>query len=192
MSVRARRSVLIAGTAVFSALVAAVEYLSLVFPILRISFPPLTYLKFDMAEIPAFLSFLVFGLPVGVTTSLIVPLTIIARGTSNPLGAVIKGLAVLSTVLGYASFARRSKLISGLLGLASRVLAMAVVNGLLLPFLFPQQYYAELGVQLMSALFNAVHSVLTIGGAYIVYMKLPRLMRGRFRNVHVAQSQSSQ
>ena len=97
------KSIAIAGTAIFSALVAAIEYLSLAIPILRISFLPLPYLKFDLAEIPAALSYFVFGLPVGVTTSLLVPLTIIARGTSNPLGAWIKGLAVLSTIIGFAS-----------------------------------------------------------------------------------------
>jgi riboflavin transporter FmnP len=171
---RGRRSLFIAGTAVFSALVAAVEYLSLAFPVLRISFiPPLTYLKFDMAEIPAFLSFFVFGLPVGIATSLIVPLTIIARGTSNPLGAVVKGVAVLSTMLGFAPFAERNRWLAGALGLAFRVLVMGVINGLVLPLLLPQQYYAEYTVQLLSALFNALHAVLTIGGAYIIYWRLP-------------------
>ena len=171
---RTRKSVLIAGTAVFSALVAAVEYLSLVLPILRISFiPPLTYLKFDMAEIPAFLSFFVFGLPVGTTTSLMVPLIIIARGTSNPLGAVVKGLAVLSTMVGFAPFARRSRWLAGVSGLTVRVLAMGAINGLILPFLLPQQYSAELLIQAFSAVFNGLHAVLTIGGAYIVYWKMP-------------------
>ncbi len=169
-----RKSVLIAGTAVFSALVAAVEYLSLVFPILRVSFvPPLTYLKFDMAEIPAFLSFFVYGLPVGTTTSLMVPLIIIARGTTNPLGAVIKGLAVLSTIVGFAPFAQKSKWLAGAAGMTVRVLAMAAINGIILPLLLPQQYSAELVVQALSAVFNALHAVLTIGGAYIIYWRMP-------------------
>jgi len=170
-----RRSVLIAGTAVFSALVAAVEYLSLVFPILRIAFvPPLTYLKFDMAEIPAFLSFFVYGLPVGTTTSLMVPLIIIVRGTTNPLGAVVKGLAVLSTIIGFAPLAQKNKWLAGAAGMTVRVLAMAAINGIVLPLLLPMQYSAELVVQAMSAVFNALHAVLTIGGAYIIYWKMPR------------------
>jgi riboflavin transporter FmnP len=170
-----RKSVLIAGTAVFGALVAAVEYLSLVFPILRISFvPPLTYLKFDMAEIPAFLSFFVYGLPVGTATSLMVPLIIIARGTTNPFGAVVKGLAVFSTMLGFAPLAQKNKWLAGAAGMTVRVLAMAAINGIILPLLLPQQYSAELVVQALSAVFNALHAVLTIGGAYIIYSRMPR------------------
>ena len=169
-----RKSVLIAGTAVFSALVAVVEYLSLVFPILRVSFvPPLIYLKFDMAEIPAFLSFFVYGLPVGTTTSLMVPLIIIARGTTNPLGAVIKGLAVLSTIIGFAPLAQKNKWLAGAAGMTARVLTMAAINGIILPLLLPQQYSAELVVQALSAVFNALHAVLTIGGAYIIYWRMP-------------------
>jgi len=174
-----RKSVLIAGTAVFSALVAAVEYLSRVLPILRFSFiPPVNYLMFDLAEIPAFLSFFVFGLPVGTMTSLMVPLIIIARGTRDPLGAVIKGLAVFSTMVGFAPLARRSRWLAGVSGLAVRVLAMGAINGLILPILLPQQYNAELLVQALSAVFNGLHAVLTIGGAYIIYWKMPKRILG--------------
>lgn len=166
-----KKSTLIAGTAVFSALVAIVEYLSVPFPVLRIPFPYLPYLKFDLAEIPAALSFFVFGLPVGIATSFIVPLTIIARGTSNPLGAWIKGLAIFSTIIGFAPLAKKNKYLAGALGIGSRVIIMALVNAVILPMLFPNnpRYNVELFIQLLIGVFNSVHAVLTIGGSYIIY-----------------------
>lgn len=162
------KSRVIAGTALFSALVAAVEYLSLAVPILRIPFAPLPYLKFDMAEIPAALSYFVFGLPVGVATSLLVPLTIIARGTSNPIGAFIKGLAVLSTIVGFAPLVKRSKILAALTGIISRVLVMTVVNIVM--------FGTNPWVLLLTGVFNTVHTCLTIGGAYVLFEAITQRM----------------
>lgn len=179
-SLRSRKALIVAGTAVFSALVAAVEYLSLVVPFLRIPFPflPQLQLKFDMAEIPAALSFLVYGLPVGILTSIIVPLTIIARGTSNPIGAWLKGLAVLATILGLAPLWRRNKYLAWALGTTSRVLIMSIANLITLPALYGIPIEAALIFTPWLGIFNASHSVLTIGGAYIIHRiiisRLPR------------------
>ena len=165
------KSRLIAGTALFSALVAAVEYLSLAVPILRIPFPLNPILKFDMAEIPAALSYFVFGLPVGVATSLLVPLTIIARGTTNPVGAWIKGFAVLSTVVGFAPFAKRNKFLAAFTAIISRVLVMTLAN--------IAMFGTDLWVLLLSGVFNLIHTVLTIGGATILFeaivLRIPQL-----------------
>lgn len=158
---RTNKSRVVAGTALFSAMVAAVEYLSLAVPILRIPFTPLPYLKFDMAEVPAALSYFVFGLPVGVATSLLVPLTIIARGTSNPVGAFIKGLAVLSTIAGYALLANRSRFLAFFTGGASRVLVMTLVNIIL--------FGLSPGILLLTGAFNVIHTCLTIGGSCILF-----------------------
>jgi len=176
-----QKSSLIAGTAVFSALVATVEYLSLAIPFLRIPFPwfPQLPLKFDMAEIPAVLSFFVYGLPVGILTSLIVPLTIIARGTTNPIGAWLKGLAVLATIVGLAPLWRRNRYLSGVLGTVSRVFLMSIVNLVTLPMLYGYSLEFTLISMPWIGIFNALHSVLTIGGSYIIYealiIRLPRL-----------------
>ena len=158
---RSTKSRVIAGTALFSALVAAVEYLSLAVPILRIPFAPLPYLKFDMAEIPAALSYFVFGLPVGVATSLLVPLTIIARGTSNPVGAWIKGLAVLSTIVGFAPFVNRNKFLATFTAIIVRILIMTIVNMVL--------FGTNLWVLLLTGIFNLIHTCLTIGVANILF-----------------------
>lgn len=175
-SPKKRRTLLITGTAVFSALVATVEFLSLAIPLLRISFTlfPSLNLKFDMAEIPAALSFFVYGFPVGALTSLIVPLTIIARGTSNPIGAWLKGLAVLATIVGLAPFWRRNRYLSGALGTVSRVVIMSIVNFVALPILYGYSLAATLVVLPWIGLFNALHSILTIGVAYVIYYMLIR------------------
>ena len=175
-----RKTAIIAGAAVFSALVAVVEYISLVIPVLRILFPifPQLNLKFDMAEIPAALSFFVYGYPTGILTSAIVPLTIIARGTTNPIGAFLKGIAVLSTILGLAPLWRRSKYLSGALGMVLRVVIMSIVNMITLPILYGYTLEATLAVLPALALFNAVHAAITIGGAYAIYkILLTRLPR---------------
>jgi len=169
---RKNKAITVAGAAIFSALVATVEYLSLVIPPLRIPFPflPELQLKFDMAEIPAVLSFFVYGLPVGVLTSIIVPLTIIARGTSNFIGAWLKGLAVLATILGLAPLWRRNKYLAGALGTISRVLIMSISNLILLPTLYGIPLEATLIIYTpWLGIFNTLHSVLTIGVSYIIY-----------------------
>lgn len=168
---RNTKSRLIAGTALFSALVAAVEYLSLAVPILRIPFPLNPILKFDMAEIPAALSYFVFGLPVGVATSLLVPLTIIARGTSNPVGAWIKGFAVLSTIVGFAPLANRNKFLAAFTAMVLRILIMTLANIVM--------FGTEPLVLLLAGAFNLIHACLTIGGASILFeaiaLRIPQL-----------------
>jgi len=181
VSLKRRKALIVAGTSVFSALVAVVEYLSLAIPLLRIPFPwlPQLSLKFDMAEIPAALSFFVYGLPVGILTSAIVPLTIIARGTRNPIGAWLKGVAVLTTIVGLAPFWRRNRYLSGVLGTISRVFLMSIVNLVTLQLLYGYSLEVTLIFLPWIGVFNALHSVLTIGGAYIIYwgliLRLPRL-----------------
>lgn len=169
-----RKAVTVAGTAVFSALVAIVEYLSLVIPILRIPFPlmPELRLKFDMAEIPAVLSYFVYGLPVGILTSIIVPLIIIARGTTNPIGAWLKGLAILTTVIGLAPFWKRNKYLSGAFGTISRVVLMSIVNLVSLPILYGYSLEVTLLFLPWIGFFNLLHALLTIGGSSIIYSAL--------------------
>ena len=179
-SLKNRKTTIIAGAAIFSALVAIVEYISLVIPVLRILFPifPQLNLKFDMAEIPAALSFFVYGYPTGILTSAIVPLTIIARGTTNPIGAFLKGIAVLSTILGLAPLWKKNKYLSGTLGLISRVIVMSIVNMITMPILYGYSLEATLLILPALALFNAIHAVITIGVAYAFYkILLTRLPR---------------
>lgn len=179
-SLKNRKAVIVAGASLFSALVTIVEYLSLAIPGLRIPFPwlPQLNLKFDMAEIPVVLSFFVYDFPVGLLTSAIVPLTIIARGTTNPIGAFLKGVAVLSTILGLAPLWKRSKFLSGALGTISRVILMSIVNLITLQALYGYSLETTLFFLPLIALFNAIHSILTIGGAYVIYeallSRLPR------------------
>lgn len=169
-----RKAIMIAGASLFSALVAAVEYLSLAIPILRIPFPllPQLNLKFDMAEIPAVLAFFVYGFPAGSLTAAIVPLTIIVRGTTNPIGAVLKGVAVLSTTVGLAPFWKKSKPASGALGVLSRVALMTIVNWVSLQVLYGYSAGVTQSFLPVIALFNGVHAVLTIGIAYAIYIVL--------------------
>ena len=183
-SLKNRKTITIAGASLFSALVAIVEYLSLAIPWLRISFPllPQLHLKFDMAEIPAILSFFVYGFPVGILTSAIVPLTIIIRGTTNPIGAFMKGVAVLSTTLGLAPFWKKNKYISGALGTTTRVIIMTIINLITLQVLYGYSLETTLFFLPTLALFNATHGVLSIVVAYTIYVvlllaRLPKVNR---------------
>ena len=175
-SLKNRKTIIIAGAALFSALVAIVEYLSLAIPWLRISFPllPQFNLKFDMAEVPAILSFFIYGFPTGVFTSAIVPLTIIIRGTANPLGAFLKGTAVLTTTVGLAPLWRKNKYISAILGTTSRVSIMTIINLVVLQLLYGYSLEATLFFLPAIALFNLIHGILTTVVAYTIYVVLLR------------------
>ena len=176
-----KKTTIIAGAAIFSALVAIIEYISLAIPLLRIPFPLFPTLKFDMAEIPAALSFFVYGYPTGILTSAILPLTIIARGTRDPIGAFLKGIAVLSTILGLAQLWERNKYLSGVLGTVSRVIFLSIVNLITLPTLYGYSLETTLFLLPTIALFNTAHAVITIGGAYAIY----KILLGRLPKFNI-------
>jgi riboflavin transporter FmnP len=94
----ARKSVGLAGAAVFSSLAALS---TLVIPArIQPAFPPLPFLLFDPAEIFAVLAFLIFGPIPAFIVATVHWIFLTATGSGTPLGPVAKFTAVVATLIG--------------------------------------------------------------------------------------------
>ncbi len=171
-SVHAKTTTL-AGTAVLGALVVVFDY-TLKFSGLKIPFPLFPLLKFDFTGIPIMLSYLLFGLSSGATTSSIAFLAILVR-SGDAIGPLMKAIAELSTVVGMALFPRRTtqlgKTTSIALGLGLRVVVMSGVNLLVLPTFYAQYYTFTAAVLLLPllAVFNLIQGAISIFGGLLIH-----------------------
>jgi riboflavin transporter FmnP len=94
----ARRSVGLAGAAVMGGFAALS---TVIFPPgIQPSFPLLSFLKFDPAELFSVIAFLVFGPIPALVTATVHWIFLTATGTDTPLGPAVKFAAVLSTLIG--------------------------------------------------------------------------------------------
>jgi len=171
----------LAGTTVLGALVVVFDY-TLKFSGLKIRFPWLPFLKFDFTGIPIVLSFLLFGLISGLTTSTVASLAILGR-SGDVIGSSMKGLAEFSTILGMAlglmlvrKPTKLRKPASFVLGISSRSLIMICTNLILIftGVLALYGSYAEIPVivSLLVGVFNAIQGSLSILGGYFIYEAL--------------------
>ena len=171
------------GTAVLGALVVVFDF-TMKYSALKIRFPWLPFLKFDFTGIPIVLSFLLFGLMSGVTTSTIALLAILGR-SGDVVGSSMKGLAELSTILGMALgllLVRNPSILkkpaSFVLGISLRSLVMICTNLILIFTGVMALYgdYAEIPVivSLLVGAFNAVQGSLSILGGYFIYEAIVR------------------
>jgi riboflavin transporter FmnP len=180
------------GTVVLGALVVVFDF-TMKYSALKIRFPWLPFLKFDFTGIPVVLSFLLFGLTSGATTSAIALLAILGR-SGDVVGSSMKGLAELSTILGMAlGLALKSnpsklrKPVSFVLGISARSLVMICTNLILIFTGVMALYgdYAEIPVivSLLVGAFNAVQGSLSILGGYFIYeaiiRRIPSLATGK-------------
>jgi len=174
---------LAAGTST-AAISAAMALLPLSF-----SYPPVPYLKFDLAEVPVFLALLGFGPTAGFLSATVYLFALLLMGQFSPLGPLMKYAAVVSTFLGIWAGLRligrsgpRAKLVlSGTLGAALRIAVMTAVNYLVLVVFFPDflgfavgALSAFMGTKLdpgtvglllvlaHTALYNALHTVMSL------------------------------
>jgi riboflavin transporter FmnP len=177
------RTRILTGTTVLGALVVVFDY-TLKFSGLKIRFPWLPFLKFDFTGIPIVLSFLLFGLVSGVTTSIIAFLAILVR-SGDVISSLMKGLAEFSTVLGMAlglvllkKTTKFNKPVSFALGISSRALIMICMNLVLIftGMLTLYGSYAEIPivVSLLVGAFNAIQGSLSILGGYFIQEALIR------------------
>ncbi len=141
------KSLLVAVAAVFGGISATIAMLKLSFP-----FPPLPYLRFDLAELPVIFSFLAFGPLLGLVTSLTywMVLTIVTMGEWLwPIGPFMKFLAIVSTFagiwLGCKTLAKRKERSFGslllrmaILATLTRVSVMGAMNYAILVILVPE------------------------------------------------------
>lgn len=120
------------------AVTAAMSALAIVLALLRFEFPfyPLTFLKFDFAELPSVLTLALVGPKWSYFCALMHMFGLLARG-SDPLGASMKLLAVVSMLAGLHVARRRWKFAVALASL-TRVAVMSLANLIVVGFLFPQ------------------------------------------------------
>jgi len=166
---------------------------------IEIPFPPLPYLRFDLAEIPSILALGIFDLwsALAVATIHFIALSIF-RGWI--LGPSMKYIAVISTILGlYIGFriVKRKLLKSFMIGLFLaffiRCLSMSIANYVVLKFISPS--FFDYGVQYLSqflridlakgigamgliilftSIFNILHTILSTFPLYVVVKELHR------------------
>lgn len=170
-----RKSVVLAGTALLGAVVAVLDW---TFKIagLKIPFPPLPFLKFDVMGIPMLLAYFLFGFSAGIVTSLVAFLSISFR---DPFSGFMKFLAEFGTIVGVYVVLRARRPSSGKLkglamisGVVVRVALMAVANLFLLPIFMYASYqtYKEVIVLLpLLSLFNAIQGFISVFGGFLLY-----------------------
>jgi len=183
-----RLSLLISATSIFGALASILAVLPL-----NIPYPPIPYLKFDLAEIPVMVALLCFGPIPGVGSALIYWAILLWRGEFSPIGPSMKFLAVFSMLLGLwigAKIFRGSKFtlhLSFLLGALFRILSMTAMNYLIAYLLLPDfvslaartislalgiNFSGETSCLIMvlafTAIFNLIHSILSMAPSILI------------------------
>ena len=208
MGMHHRLSLLISATSIFGALASILAILPLSIP-----YPPIPYLKFDLAEIPVMVALLCFGPIPGIGSALIYWAILLLRGEFSPIGPSMKFLAVFSMLIGLwigvkvFRGPRFTLHLSFLLGAFLRVLSMSAMNYLVAYLLFPNfmslaartislalgiNFSGELSCLIMvlafTAIFNLIHSILSIAPSilivkYISSRELPHLKTTWYRLV---------
>lgn len=102
-------------------------------------FPILTYLKFDPAEIPAFIALFMLDYKAALGVSIVHYIFLLWFGEFTPIGPTMKFLAVISTIFGWELVGMFSSNTIARLVSASitRALVMTIANIYVLLFIFP-------------------------------------------------------
>ena len=128
----------------FASLAAVLAILPLSFP-----FPAITYLKFDFAEIPVVVAFLLFGTWPGMVSAFTYWIILNFFGSWVPIGPAMRFAAVISTLIGlwigsgfrnapvegFKSWGRGFLMIT--LGAMLRILVMTLFNYVIVFLMFP-------------------------------------------------------
>jgi len=165
----------LAGTALLGAVVFVLDW---TFKIagLKIPFPPLVYLTFDLIGIPMLLAFFLFGLPAAVVTSLVAFLSISFRDLTFFKG-FMKFLAEFATIVGVYIVLRarkptsdKLKILAMISGIIVRVAMMGIGVVSLLPIVgyYPTHITVIVLLPLLS-LFNIIQGSISIFGGFLLY-----------------------
>lgn len=172
-----RKSVFIAGTALLGAITVTLDW-AFKLANLKIPFPLMADLKFDLIGIPMILALFLFGLVSGIVTCAIGAVSIAVRG---PPSALLKFIAEFSTIVGVYIVLKirglnalnmgKTKVFSTVSGITTRVLAMFVANVLLLPLFFSLKYTVEVVLFLSPAIavFNVLQGAVSALGGFFIY-----------------------
>lgn len=165
-----RKSVIFSGTAILGAVVAVLE----ISRFLRIPFPLLPFLKFDIVGVPMVVAYLSLGLLSGSATCLVSFAIISFR---NPFSGFMKCFAELSTIIGAYILlrgmrtSRKSKTFAVCSSIISRVVVMAAANVLLYPIFAG---YSVIAFLPLTCLFNAIQGAISIIGGFFIYEAVAR------------------
>ncbi|PCN50978.1 hypothetical protein B6U99_01545 [Candidatus Geothermarchaeota archaeon ex4572_27] len=157
----------VAYVAVFGAMAAVISLLKIEIP-----FPILVWLKFDFAEIPDLIAYLLGGLWVGVVTAFVHMLLLNIAAMHPVIGPVMKFLAVISMMVGISAW-RKLKHNPGMLS------SLAAMPEILRPF-FGEIGSVEAAFMIalgLTGIYNALHTVLTIVISYKVFDVAVRYIR---------------
>jgi riboflavin transporter FmnP len=160
----------ITGTAIMSALVVVFDYV-LKFSGVKIPFPMMPTMKFDLDGIPIVLALFLYGPFSALTTCFVAFVAILAR-SGAAVSASMKALAEFGTVLGLLPFYKINPKGFRLFGIASgalsRILVMIAATLMMWPLIF-QSEQAALAFVPFLAIFNAIAAVVSVSGGYIIY-----------------------
>ncbi|MFP3261333.1 MAG: hypothetical protein RXP28_00560 [Nitrososphaeria archaeon] len=166
----------LAITAVFSAAAVIFEALPI-----KIPFPLLSYLTFDIAEIPVFFLLFYNGIESALAGSLLLAIVLMGLGSFVPIGPVFKFLAVASGIAGAAPLYKKSLIGSFITSTLFRVAVMTFANYVLIEFYMPGflSYVNKFlgfnpleSVMILTAIFNVIQNGFSILVAYMLYKKI--------------------
>ncbi len=168
----------------FSALAIVLSLLPLYYP-----FPPIPFLKFDIAEVPLGILSIMTDPASSLLASIIVGIFITFR-EGDPIGAFFKLLALASTYVPLAFLRKKGKAIQISVPAIVRAIIMTLANYFLIPILYTpghptEELAALLGLSiveflLLVALFNMIQALLNIIPAIILYDRIPREWKSLF------------
>ena len=182
----------ISSSALFGALAAVLTLLPLSFP-----FPLIPYLKFDLAEIPVIVAFLLYGPVPSLVSAFVYWFVLNFVGSFVPIGPFLKFLAVISMIAGMqigaliykGLFTSKASFITLIVGLGAlvRIVVLTFANYVVIWILFPSFFdfaskslanalgwgfsssiEALLFVLIFTAIFNALHTLLSIAPSYVI------------------------
>ena len=193
-----RTSLLISSSACIGALAALLAALPL-----YLHYPIIPYLRFEAAEIPVILGFLLLGPKTGILSSVVYWIVLLLVGELSPLGPTMKFIAVAMTLLGlWLGFRikrepRFSLFLGSCLGCLFRVASMSLFNCIVTVFMFPGllkiavgSISATLGMKFSSdiaafaavlgftAVFNIIHTIISIVPAYLLVKSIVSFGKG--------------
>ncbi|MFP3133492.1 MAG: hypothetical protein RXO33_03530 [Nitrososphaeria archaeon] len=166
----------LAITAVFSAAAVIFEALPL-----KVPFPLLSYLTFDIAEIPIFFLLFYNGIESALVGSILLAIVLMGLGSFVPIGPIFKFLAVASGIAGAAPVYKKSLIGSFITSTLLRVVVMTFANYVLIEFYMPGflSYVSEFfgfnpleSVMILTAIFNIIQNSFSILIAYVLYKKI--------------------
>jgi riboflavin transporter FmnP len=135
-------------------------------PPFDVRFPLYPNISWDLTGVPMMLSLLLYGPLASLFTCLIGCSIIFMRG--NLYGGILKIIAELSTLFGYALF-RRNFVINSLTAIVSRVTLMSVANFYLLQLFYGMSERIVASLIGPIAVFNASQALINIFFASVIY-----------------------